>query len=87
MSFFDPLIKMEDGQWYSQHKYKQIIDEQVAISYASKGISIADTDELSPFDRKLILESILKIKDAEKEAMDKASGNRNISHSRPTSRL
>jgi hypothetical protein len=73
VSFFDPLIINEKtGRTYAQERYEQILEEQVVISYSSKGISIADTDELSPFDRKLILKSILKIKEAEAEKANEA---------------
>lgn len=65
MSFFDPNIKMGDGRHWKQVRYDQIVEEQVAISYASKGISISDTDEMTPYDREQILKMIQKIKEAE----------------------
>lgn len=70
-SSFDPDIDI-DGIPYKHVRYKQIIDEQVAISYSSKGISIADTDELCPYDRKLVLESLVRIREKEREEIDKA---------------
>lgn len=33
----------------------------MSISYASRGISLADTDDMSPYDRKLILDTVIKI--------------------------
>lgn len=74
-SFFDPDIEI-DGEPYKHLRYKQIINEQVAISYASKGISIADTDELCPYDRKLVLEALIGIRDKEREEIEKSYKNR-----------
>lgn len=70
-NFFVPNINI-NGEPYAAYRYRQIIEEQVSISYASKGISIADTDELTPYDRKLILDSIIKIKDEEKKAIEES---------------
>lgn len=70
----------ESGRLYKHERYDQIIEEQVAISYASKGISIADTDELSPYDRKIILKSIIKIKESEEEAVKKSKGRRSVTN-------
>lgn len=42
------------------------------ISYTVKGISFTDTNEMSRFDREAIFESIKHIKEAEKEAYEKA---------------
>ena len=59
---------------YSRNRelYKQIIEEQVIISYTVKGISFTDTNEMSRFDRETIFESIKHIREAEKEAYEKA---------------
>lgn len=78
LNFFDPDIEVE-GEPYKHFKYKQIINEQVAISYASKGISISDTDELCPYDRKLVLEALIGIKDKEREEIEKSYQNRSAS--------
>ena len=75
MSFFDPHIEMPNGRLYKQERYDRILEEQVAISYASKGISIADTDQLSPYDRQVILNAIKEIKEAEAEARAQAMGS------------
>lgn len=75
LNFFDPDIEI-DGEPYKHFRYKQIINEQVAISYASKGISIADTDELCPYDRKLVLESLVGIRDKEREAIENSYKNK-----------
>lgn len=73
MNFFDPRIEVENGRLYTQVRYDQIIEEQVAISYASKGgISISDTDEMCPYDRSLVLKAIQDIRKAEAETQSKA---------------
>ena len=56
----------------NQEQYKNIIEEQVAISYAIQGISFDDTNEMTGFDRRCVLDSLKKIREAEKEAHDKA---------------
>ena len=49
----------------------------MAIAYASKGgISISDTDEMSPYDRELVLRTIVEIKEAENNAIAEAQGMR-----------
>lgn len=78
---------MEDGRPYAAYRYEQILEEQVAISYAAKGISISDTDERSPYDRGLILKAILKIKEQEAKAAEEAVNKRQKASSmRNTSR-
>ena len=84
-SFFDPHIKLPSGKWYEQERYDQIIDEQVNISKYSGSITISDTDELSPHDRKLILGSLMKIHQQEIDAQEKAQGNM-VSNRTSTSR-
>lgn len=64
---------MPDGRTYKHHKYDEIIKEQVIISYLSKGaISVQELDEMSPYDRKLISDTLKEIKDAEMPANNKA---------------
>lgn len=62
----------EEQYRFNQEQYKKIIEEQVAISYAIQGISFEDTNEMTGFDRKCVLEALKKIREAEKEAHDKA---------------
>lgn len=52
--------------------YQSIIEEQTIISYSIKGISFEDTDEISRYDRKLILKALEKIRKVEKETQEKA---------------
>lgn len=71
MNFFVRHLSEEQYR-INQEQYKNIIDEQVAISYAIQGISFEDTNEMTGFDRKCVLESLKKIREAEKEAHNKA---------------
>ena len=64
---------MENGLTYKQQRYRDIIDEQVLISYMSKGsLSMTDTEFVSPYDRELILKSIIKIREQELQAQEEA---------------
>jgi len=65
---------MNSGKLYRHEKYDEIIEEQTHISYYSKGISIKDTDEMCPYDRNIILQTIIKIKEQEIKAQEKAQG-------------
>lgn len=83
MSFFDPPMTTDSGRPYKAVRYDEILEEQVAISYISKGgISLMDTDGVSQYDRKIILQSLLKIKEQENENIKKvADSNKNIRRS------
>lgn len=71
---------MPDGRTYKHHKYDNIVKEQVIISYMSNGtISIQDLDEMCPYDRKLVANTLKEIKDEEKTAMGNATGMRRSS--------
>lgn len=67
---------MDDGRWYEQHRYDDIMEEQVTICYISNSITIADTDEMTPYDRGLILKILMQIKNDEKEALEKSMNNK-----------
>lgn len=80
MNFFVRHLSKEEYE-RNQQQYKDIIDEQVTISYAINGISFNDTNEMTGFDRRCILESLKKIREAEKEAHDKAVAEANAKRS------
>lgn len=80
MNFFVRHLSSEEYE-RNQQQYKDIIDEQVTISYAINGISFNDTNEMTGFDRRCILESLKKIRDAEKEAHEKAVAEANAKRS------
>lgn len=71
MNFFVRHLTREQYE-NNQQQYRNIIDEQVAISYAIQGISFDDTNEMTGFDRRCVLESLRKIRETEKEAHEKA---------------
>lgn len=72
MSFFDPLLT-SDGQPYNRLKFKQIVSEQVTIGYLSKGgVSYKDTDQMTPFERKIAYETLKEIYDEQYAAQKKA---------------
>ena len=80
-SFFDPLLT-SDGQPYHRLKYKQIISEQVTIGYMSKGgVSYRDTDNMTPYERKIAYETLKGIYDeqyaAQQKALDEARNRKN----------
>lgn len=78
---------MPSGRLWKQERYDQIIEEQVSISYAASGISMEYTDDISPYERKMIFDTIMKIQEAKKRAMEEARENRNSTNRRPTSRF
>ena len=64
---------MTDEQYnVCREAYESIIEEQTIISYSIKGITFSDTDEISRYDRKLILKALEKIRKIDKEAQEKA---------------
>lgn len=67
------LPALTDEQYnVCREAYESIIEEQTIISYSIKGITFSDTDEISRYDRKLILKALEKIRKIEKEAQEKA---------------
>lgn len=64
---------MSNGETYKQFKYKEIVKSQVSISYLGKGISLLDTDMMSPYDRELVLDQLIELKTQEAEAIKNAN--------------
>lgn len=61
MSFFDPLLT-SDGQPFNRVQYKRIVEEQVTLSYLTKGgVTYRDSDRMTPHERKIALDTITKI--------------------------
>ena len=71
MNSFLPALTDEQYN-ICREAYESIIEEQTIISYSIKGITFEDTDEISRYDRKLILKSLEKIRKIEKEVQKKA---------------
>ena len=79
-NFFDPLTT-SDGKNFAKARFKEIISEQVALSYLTKGgVSYGDSENMSPNERHIALESIKEIleqqAEAQKKAMQEAQANR-----------
>jgi hypothetical protein len=62
----------DDGRLSTQIEYDNILKQQVTISYLCNGISISDTDEMTPYDRKIIYDHLCDIKNKEMESFKKA---------------
>ena len=67
----DHPTEADDGRLSTQIAYDNVVKQQVYISYMCNGITMVDTDEISPYDRNLIYKTILEIKEQEREAMNK----------------
>ena len=61
----------KEYQMYSQ-AYQNIIEEQVLISYCTKGISFEDTNNMTRADRQMVFKALEHIREMEKEARDNA---------------
>lgn len=69
-SFFDPLLT-SDGQPYSRVRFKSILQEQVLIGYLTKGgVTYRDTEEMSPYERKLVLDTMKEVIDGQKNQVN-----------------
>ena len=72
MSFFDPLLTSE-GKPFVRARFEQIITEQVTLGYLTKGgITYGDSEQMSPHERHLALESITRLLEEQAEAQKKA---------------
>lgn len=79
-----------DGQLYHRAKFKQIISEQVTLGYLTKGgVSYSDSEEMTPYERKIALDTVRDIIDSEVKAKEKAIQDAKIArdNSSPKSRL
>ena len=75
MNFFDLPTETDSGRLSTQIAYDNVLKQQVTISYLCNGISISDTDEMSPYDRNLIFETLCEIKKEEEENLKKLKNN------------
>ena len=79
-----------DGQLYHRAKFKQIISEQVTLGYLTKGgVSYSDSEEMTPYERKIALDTVRDIIDSEVKAKEKAIQDAKIARDNrsPKSRL
>ena len=71
-----------DGQPYAPQRYKEIIKEQVALSYYTKGgVSYSDSDSMTPYERKIANQVMREILDEsakqQADAIEKAKLRKN----------
>ena len=62
-----------NGEPYQRVRYKDIIQEQVILSYLTQGgVTYGDTEKMSPYDRKIALDTIQELLDGQKRAREDA---------------
>lgn len=62
-----------NGQPFARVRFKEIISEQVTLGYLTKGgVSYSDSENMSPYERKLAIEAITDFLKAQAEAQEKA---------------
>lgn len=61
-----------DGRPYHRVRYKQIVEEQVTLSYLTKGgVTYGDSEEMTPYERKIALDTMTEIINAQNGEADK----------------
>lgn len=72
MNFFDPLLT-SDGTPYAPLRYKAIIEEQVVLSYLTKGgVTYQDSDNMTPYERKIAMDTIKDLLEGQNKAQREA---------------
>lgn len=62
-----------EGKPFARVRFKEIISEQVTLGYLTKGgVSYSDSENMSPYERKLAIEAITDFLKAQAEAQEKA---------------
>lgn len=62
-----------DGQPYHRAKYKEIVSEQVTLGYLTKGgVSYQDSEMMTPYERKIALDTMKEIYKSQQEQRDQA---------------
>ena len=62
-----------DGKPFARVRFKEIISEQVAVGYLTQGgVTYGDSEKMSPHERKLALDAIRELLDAQAESYEKA---------------
>lgn len=80
-----------DGRSYHRERYKQIIAEQVTIGYLTKGgVTYSETDDMSPYERRIAYETIRDILESQaesrKKSMEKSQRSRSHNKDRRTAK-
>lgn len=74
-NFFDPLLT-SDGQPYHIAKFKEIVSEQTILGYLTKGgVSFTDSNNMTPYERRLATDAIREFLEAQNEAQKEAIEN------------
>lgn len=73
-----------DGQPFHRAKYKQIVQEQTMIGYLTKGgVSFRDTEYMTPYERKLVLDTMKEVIDRQNQAHEEAVNRANSQNKDP----
>ena len=76
-----------DGQYYHRVRFKQIISEQVAIGYMSKGgVSYSDTDNMTPYERKIAYDTLIEIIQGQANKVQSEMNNQRLNDQRSAPR-
>lgn len=69
MNFFDPLLT-SDGKPFGQEKFKEIVQERYLISKHTN-TSYADTKDITPTERSLLLNFVVKDLEKQRDLIEK----------------
>lgn len=69
-------------------RFKSIVQEQVVIGYLSKGgVTYSDTERMSPYERKIVLDALKELLDKQNQEIQKHRGQSHHSQSDPKTGL
>ena len=75
-SFFDPLTINDSETPFGPLKYKSIVQEQVYLSYITKGgVSYSDSEKMTPYERKVAVDFMVDLMDKQSKAIEEAKNN------------
>lgn len=74
-TFLDPELTSE-GKPYKPERYKQIVKERYAIA-RNANITYQDTGEMTPTERRLILQFLVEEQEQQKELIEKSKQQHN----------
>lgn len=67
----------DDGRPYAPEKYKSIVQEQVILGYLTQGgVSYQDTEEMTPYERKIAYDTIKEIIESQNKMRQEAIDNK-----------
>jgi hypothetical protein len=74
VNFFDPLLT-SDGKPFGQEKFKEIVQERYLISKHTN-TSYADTKDITPTERSLLLNFVVKDLEKQRDLIEKTKTGR-----------